>query len=295
MDGFKPVGGTAIEEALLTRPLEPADGPGPGGPPVRRGLPDRRQAHGRLDERRRDRRRRRAQGDGRPPVRVFSFGIGDDVNTHLLDRLTETDPRREPVRAAGRGPRGQGVELLHQDQHPGPRRTSGSGSRDGARAVEARAAAELPDLFRGEQLVVLGRYSGSGDTALTLAGSVNGTPRVFTTEATFPRRASGNDACRACGRPAGSGSCSTRSASTARAPELQGRGHRPRPPLRHRHALHGVPHRRGRGPARRAGDARTIAGARRRRRRGRPRPRCTGSTAEKSGARRSAARRRSTR
>jgi Ca-activated chloride channel family protein len=50
--------------------------------------------------------------------------------------------------------------------------------------------APLPDLFQGEQLVVVGRYEGSGEAALTLSGTVNGRPRSFTYEVSFPRLAS---------------------------------------------------------------------------------------------------------
>src|SRR5690606_6548422 len=46
----------------------------------------------------------------------------------------------------------------------------------------------LPDLFTGQQLVVLGRYRGQGDAMLVLQGQVNGKPMRFEHKATFPRR-----------------------------------------------------------------------------------------------------------
>ena len=45
----------------------------------------------------------------------------------------------------------------------------------------------LPDLFRGDQLVLVGRYSGRGDAAVILEGTVNGASRKFTYEVNFPR------------------------------------------------------------------------------------------------------------
>ena len=45
----------------------------------------------------------------------------------------------------------------------------------------------LPDLFRGDQLVLVGRYSGQGDSAIGLEGTVNGEKRKFTYEVNFPR------------------------------------------------------------------------------------------------------------
>jgi Ca-activated chloride channel family protein len=44
----------------------------------------------------------------------------------------------------------------------------------------------LPDLFHGGQLVVLGRYKGTGHTALTLTGSVGNEKKEFVYEVNFP-------------------------------------------------------------------------------------------------------------
>ena len=44
----------------------------------------------------------------------------------------------------------------------------------------------LPDLFKGEQLVLVGRYSGNGDAAAIIEGTVNGRPGRFTYEVNFP-------------------------------------------------------------------------------------------------------------
>src|SRR6185437_4319078 len=45
---------------------------------------------------------------------------------------------------------------------------------------------ELPDLFHGGQLVVLGRYSGQGPAALKLSGRVGMETKEFVYELTFP-------------------------------------------------------------------------------------------------------------
>src|SRR5262249_3956745 len=44
---------------------------------------------------------------------------------------------------------------------------------------------QLPDLFHGSQLVVLGRYSGSGHAAIKLTGSVGKDTREFVYEVKF--------------------------------------------------------------------------------------------------------------
>src|SRR6185437_13921272 len=53
--------------------------------------------------------------------------------------------------------------------------------------------APLPDLFRGEQLVVVGRYSGHGSSAAVISGRVNGKKREFSEDVKFPEDSSENE------------------------------------------------------------------------------------------------------
>ena len=93
-------------------------------------------------------------------TRVFAFGVGYDVNTHLLDRLS----------AAGRGTTeyvepGEDVEqalstLATKIQHP----VLVDLSIDDAPVQLAEIyPSTLPDLFQGEELVVFGRYRTQAD------------------------------------------------------------------------------------------------------------------------------------
>jgi Ca-activated chloride channel family protein len=183
--GLKPIGGTAIEEALLSA-LEPLAGLGEKGRPYNVVfLTDGKPTVGATNVDEIVAKALRAMGER--PVRVFSVGIGTDVNTHLLDQLSEE------TRAASRYvlPE-EDLELalssfyskISQPVLASPRLRF-----QGAVRVTKLAPPQLPDLFRGEQVVVLGRYSGAGDAAITLEGSVNGAPRRFTWEASFPARA----------------------------------------------------------------------------------------------------------
>jgi Ca-activated chloride channel homolog len=129
------------------------------------------------------------ENDGR--TRIFCFGIGTDVNTHLLDRITE-DTRavsqyvlpeedlevkvsnffskiKEPV-LANPTLRFTG-EIRATKLYPSP----------------------LPDLFKGEQLVLVGRYTGQGDAAVVVEGAVNGSLRKLAYEVSFPKEASANE------------------------------------------------------------------------------------------------------
>jgi Ca-activated chloride channel family protein len=51
----------------------------------------------------------------------------------------------------------------------------------------------LPDLFKGEQLVVAGRFSGSGDGAIQIEGTVNGKPKKFAYDVKFDSKNLDND------------------------------------------------------------------------------------------------------
>jgi len=172
---LKPIGGTAIEEALLTA-LAAARTPGEQGRPcfvvfLTDGLP----TVGSTDENQILAAVARASADR--STRIFCFGLGTNVNAHLLDRLAEQ------TRAVSQ------YVLPHEDVEikvsnfytkisqpvlASPRLTIG-----GVRPAKLHPST-LPDLFQGDQLVVFGRYTGSGDASITLEGTVNGQLRSFT-------------------------------------------------------------------------------------------------------------------
>lgn len=122
-------------------------------------------------------------------IRVFAFGVGHDVNTHLLDRLSE----------AGRGTTeyvqpGENVEravtlLATKVRHP----VLTDVELDGApvRLTELYPVT-LPDVFAGEELIVFGRYRGQGSGTLGVRGRRAGRTERFETRADFPRSAEAN-------------------------------------------------------------------------------------------------------
>jgi Ca-activated chloride channel family protein len=189
VEGLKPLGGTAIEEALLAA-LEPLKAQGEEGRPYNVVfLTDGRPTVGTTN----DDALVGAVGKskGGKTVRVFSVGVGTDVNTHLLDRLSET------TRAASRYVvPGQDLELALSSFYAKISDPVLAGPRlrvRGAVRTTKLAPPELPDLFKGEQVVVLGRYSGSGEATLALDGTVNGAPRSFSWNVAFPERATQHD------------------------------------------------------------------------------------------------------
>ncbi len=115
--------------------------------------------------------------------RVFCFGVGYDVNAPLLDRIagesrgtaTYVGPEEDVEVAVSSvfrrlsGPVLASAELTLLDAtgQPAPSR------------VMDVVPARLPDLFVGDQLVVLGRYLGDDPLHFALGGSYRGRPKTF--------------------------------------------------------------------------------------------------------------------
>jgi Ca-activated chloride channel homolog len=183
--GLKPMGGTALEDALI-KAVQPAKSQAQKDRPylvvfLTDGLP----TVGNTDE---DTIVSNVtQSVGERTVRIFCFGIGTDVNTHLLDKITEK------TRAASQYVLpSEDLELKVSNFYAKINDPALAGlkiSFGGALKPAKMYPPELPDLFKGEQLVAFGRYTGAGATAITLEGTVNGKPRSFTTETKVPEKA----------------------------------------------------------------------------------------------------------
>ena len=123
-------------------------------------------------------------------ARVFVFGVGNDVNTRLLDKLSgATGGTRDYVRP------GENLEvkvsaLFEKLAHPvmTDLRLSCSGV-----TLSRIAPRRLPDMFRGSRLVVAGRYTGTGAVAIRLEGRIRGARKEFVFDASFPERADEHD------------------------------------------------------------------------------------------------------
>ena len=114
--------------------------------------------------------------------RIFVFGVGSDVNTHLLDRLAaEGGGTRNYVREEENIEEKTGV-LFAKLSHPVM--TDLELKIDGVE-VSRMVPAKLPDLFIGTRLEVFGRYLGEGAHAIRLSGRVGDTRREYVYEGTF--------------------------------------------------------------------------------------------------------------
>ena len=124
-------------------------------------------------------------------TRIFCFGIGTDVNAHLLDKITEKT-------------RGFSQYVLPEEdlevkvssffsKIKEPVLANPELKFSGDVRVSKLYPSPLPDLFKGEQLVLVGRYSGHGDSAAALEGTVQGGSRKFAYDVKFPETSSEND------------------------------------------------------------------------------------------------------
>ncbi|MGH7569871.1 MAG: VIT domain-containing protein [Gemmatimonadales bacterium] len=135
----------------------------------------------------------RAAEQGRGRFRVFAFGIGYDVNTYLLDRLTErARGTTEYIQPGGDIERAVGSLA---SKIASPVLTDLALSADHGLEVYDVQPGSLPDLFAGDELVVFGRYraAGSGERAVTVRGRRNGAEERFRTTAPATGDSPGND------------------------------------------------------------------------------------------------------
>jgi Ca-activated chloride channel family protein len=162
-------GSTDINRALL----EAIAGSDPERPTVLIFLTDGLPTVGETDP---DRIVRNVASDAPKSVRLFTFGVGDDVDTMLLDELSN-------------GQRGTSTYV-----RPGQdiaEEVSGFYAKVSAPVlvditfqisgvqVEDMYPYPLPDLFAGSQLTLAGRYLRGGQATLRLNGTINGRPRTY--------------------------------------------------------------------------------------------------------------------
>ncbi len=114
--------------------------------------------------------------------RLFAFGIGNAVNRYLLDRMAEI----------GRG--SVDYVLLGEDTHravarfydrvKNPVLTDLEFTGDGELALADVYPERIPDLFAGQAVMLVGRYTAPGQAVVTLRGKLGGKPwaRNFTVD-----------------------------------------------------------------------------------------------------------------
>ncbi|MEN8154298.1 MAG: VIT domain-containing protein [Acidobacteriota bacterium] len=116
-------------------------------------------------------------------TRIFTFGIGNDINTHLLDKLTRltrafrsyiTPEEDIEVKISGFFTKIESPVLTDLKL--------GFGRGIKVRKVYPRG---LPDIFKGSSIQIFGRYSGSGSSKIVLEGRLANRNKKFIYEGDF--------------------------------------------------------------------------------------------------------------
>jgi Ca-activated chloride channel family protein len=129
------------------------------------------------------------ESEGR--TRIFCFGIGTDVNTHLLDKIAEETRAYNQYVLPEEDLEIKVSSFFSKIKDPALANPTLKFTGD-VRATKLYPS-PLPDLFKGEQLVVVGRYSGKGGSAVVIEGTVNGETKKFSQDVKFSGESSGNE------------------------------------------------------------------------------------------------------
>jgi Ca-activated chloride channel family protein len=177
INDLKPVGGTNIEEAL-NRALKEKRNSNRAHLIVF--VTDGKPTIGETED---DKLLKRIEKMNNGKTRIFTFGIGNEINTHLLDKITEQTKAFRTYISEN-----EDIEIKissFYDKVQSPVLTNLSISFSGDIKTFQTYPNNLPDLFRGSSLTVFGRYDGSGNSQITLNGTVKGEKRAFTINTDF--------------------------------------------------------------------------------------------------------------
>ncbi len=164
------IGGTAIDEAM-TRALKDGEGRG-DRPHLVMFITDGHPTVGETDEAAIAANAKKLNHGSR----VFTFGVGDDLNARLLDRIADEGQGTSDFVRDGRDFEVKIGGFYDKVANPVLADLALDLSTFGASDVYPR---RLGDLFKGSQLVVMGRYRTPKDGAITLTGSFNGRKTAY--------------------------------------------------------------------------------------------------------------------
>jgi Ca-activated chloride channel family protein len=196
VDAMKPIGGTAIADALkaaLTMPMADAQPPSESAsrPYVVIFLTDGQPTVGETNEDKLVQGIHVQPNMSLPGTRIFSFGIGTDVNTHLLDRIAnDTKAFSQYVLPE------EDIEVkvsTFYSKIKEPVLSNVALAFTGDVKTTAIYPGTMPDLFKGETLIAFGKYSGKGAAAVKITGMLNGEKREFVNDVSFADQDAKND------------------------------------------------------------------------------------------------------
>lgn len=182
---MKAIGGTNIDEALMQALAVPKD---PTRPHFIVFLTDGKPTIGETNV---DALMNKVKSLNHGNTRIFTFGIGTDLNAILLDKLTDlTKAFRTYVLP------NEDIELKVSDffnKVSSPILTDLELSFDKPVEVSQVYPHQLPDLFKGSELIIFGRYKGDGKVQVNLKGKVNEEHQNLSWPLEFDKKTKEND------------------------------------------------------------------------------------------------------
>ena len=118
-------------------------------------------------------------------TRIFTFGVGDDVNSSMLDQLAESTRAVSTYVRPSEDIEAKMSNLYTKISHPVMTNVRLSCSNVRLHGIYP---VQIPDLFHGNQLVLIGRFSGRGPATIKLTGQVGSETREIVEEVDFPSR-----------------------------------------------------------------------------------------------------------
>jgi uncharacterized protein YegL len=116
-------------------------------------------------------------------TKIFVMGVGNDVNAHLLDRLAEVTNGSSEYFAPKEELDAKVAVLYDRLSHPVLSGVQVSFGESGARQV---LPSKVPVLFKGSEIMMVGRYKNGGKHTFTIAGTLAGQPVKYTCEVDLP-------------------------------------------------------------------------------------------------------------
>jgi len=117
-------------------------------------------------------------------TRIFVMGVGNDVNAHLLDQLAEVTDGSSEYFAPKEELDAKVAALYDRLSHPVLSGVKVSFGEAGAQQV---LPSKVPVLFKGSEIMMVGRYKQSGKHTFTIAGTLAGKPVEYTCAADLPK------------------------------------------------------------------------------------------------------------
>ncbi|MFQ6033125.1 MAG: VWA domain-containing protein, partial [Candidatus Zixiibacteriota bacterium] len=125
---------------------------------------------------------RNVKENNKGEIRIFVFGVGYDVNAHFLDKLAQDNHATSDYVSPDEDIEVKVGSFYKKVSHPILTDIDLSFGNIETYDIYPK---ELPDIFKGSQLLLLGKYRGQGSSEVSLSGSAEEARRRFTYEANF--------------------------------------------------------------------------------------------------------------